>query len=109
MYIPDSNFEVRHARCVSNKSNVKCIQYDVKHNLVLDGVLGRTLCPKHVVEFTFSKTNTPSNTKLCLTSYCINFTFDFRFKIRSANLHLVKGKGKSKVNPITGHEGPEGE
>jgi hypothetical protein len=32
-------FEVHHPRCVSNKSNVKCIQYDVKHNLVLDGIL----------------------------------------------------------------------
>jgi len=70
---------------------------------------GRILWPKHVVEFTSSKTNTPSNTKLCLTSYCIHFTFDSRFKIRSANLHLVKGKGKSKVHPITGHEGPEEE
>ena len=34
-----ANFEVCHPRCVSNKSNVKCIQYDVKHNLVLDGIL----------------------------------------------------------------------
>ena len=33
------NFEVRHPRCVSNKSNVKCIQCDVKHNLVLDDIL----------------------------------------------------------------------
>ena len=33
------DFEVRHPRCVSNKSNVKCIQYDVKHNLVLDGII----------------------------------------------------------------------
>ena len=30
------NFEVRHPRCVSNKSNVMCIQYVVKHNLMLD-------------------------------------------------------------------------
>ena len=33
------NFEMRHPCCVSNKSNVKCIQYDIKHNLVLDGIL----------------------------------------------------------------------
>jgi len=33
------HFEVRHLRCVSNKLNVKCIQYDVKHNLELDGIL----------------------------------------------------------------------
>jgi len=32
-------FEVRHPHCVSNKSNVKCIQYDIKHNLVLDDIL----------------------------------------------------------------------
>ena len=32
------NFDVRHPRCVSNKSNVKCIQYDVKHNLVLNAL-----------------------------------------------------------------------
>ena len=33
------DFEVRHPRCVSNKSNVMCTQYVVKHNLVLDGIL----------------------------------------------------------------------
>jgi len=32
-------FEVRHPRCVSTNPNVECIQYDVKHNLVLDGIL----------------------------------------------------------------------
>jgi hypothetical protein len=34
-----SNFVVRHPHCVSNKSNVMCTQYVVKHNLVLDGML----------------------------------------------------------------------
>jgi len=38
-------FEVRHPRCVSNKSNVMCIQYVVKHNLIQDSML----------RFTFSK------------------------------------------------------
>jgi len=32
-------FEVRHPRCVSNKSNVMCTQYVVKHNLALDGII----------------------------------------------------------------------
>ena len=32
-------FEVRHPRCVSNKSNVMCTQYVVKHNVILDGML----------------------------------------------------------------------
>ena len=33
------NFEVRHPRCVSNKSNCKLYAYIVKHNYVLGGML----------------------------------------------------------------------
>jgi len=32
-------FEVRHSRCVSNKSNYKVYVYIVKHNYILDGML----------------------------------------------------------------------
>jgi len=32
-------FEVRHPRCVSNKSNYKVYAYIVKHNYVLGGML----------------------------------------------------------------------
>ena len=34
-----SNFEVRHPRCVSNKSNYKVYAYIVRHNYVLGGML----------------------------------------------------------------------
>ena len=37
------NFEVRHPRCVSNKSNYKVYAYIVRHNYVLDGMLF-TIC-----------------------------------------------------------------
>jgi len=33
------SFEVRHPRCVSNKSNCKVYAYIVKHNYVLSGML----------------------------------------------------------------------
>jgi len=33
------NFEVRHPRCVSNKSNYKVYAYIFKHNYVLGGML----------------------------------------------------------------------
>ena len=33
------NFEVRHPRCVSNKSNCNVYVYIVKHNFVIDGIL----------------------------------------------------------------------
>jgi len=32
-------FEVRHPRCVSNKSNYKVYVYIVKHNYILGGML----------------------------------------------------------------------
>jgi hypothetical protein len=88
---------------VSNRTSVRCISYDVKHNLVLDGKLvyllnvtsttyqpddGRTLWPKHVVEVTFSKyTNFPSNTKLCLTSHDIHIT-RYRVILRHCQLYI---------------------
>ena len=37
------NFEVRHPRCVSNKSNYKVYVYIVKHNYILDVTLF-TIC-----------------------------------------------------------------
>jgi hypothetical protein len=37
------NFEVRHPRCVSNKSNYKVYAYNVRHNYVLGGMLF-TIC-----------------------------------------------------------------
>jgi hypothetical protein len=33
------NFEVRHPRCVLNKSNYKVYAYIVRHNFVLGGML----------------------------------------------------------------------
>ena len=37
MYV--ASFEVRHPRCVSNKSNCKVYAYIVKHNYVFGGML----------------------------------------------------------------------
>jgi hypothetical protein len=37
------NFEVRHPRCVSNKSNYKVYAYIVRHNYVL-GIMLFTIC-----------------------------------------------------------------
>ena len=60
------------SRKKSSASNIMCIQYVVKHNLVLDGML----------RFTFSKISIPSSTKLCLTTYCIHITFDLFYTQR---------------------------
>ena len=50
--------------------------------------------PKYVVEFTSSKTNTPSSTKLCLTSYCIHSPFDLANQKLQTELSLQQ---KSEV------------
>jgi hypothetical protein len=45
--IERNNFEVRHPRCVSNKSNYSVYAYIVKHNYVLGGMLF-TICKAHL-------------------------------------------------------------